>query len=66
MIIHRCDSCGKEMSAWISITTKPDTVNSFTNISDLLGCQLTMELCEDCYIKMLEGIGGDEKVCVIC
>lgn len=61
MIIHRCDSCSKEMSAWISITTKPDAVNSYTNISDLLGCQSTMELCKDCYLKMVEGIGGHEK-----
>lgn len=49
------------MPNWISITMKPDAVNSYTNISDLLGCQSTMELCKDCYLKTLERIGGHEK-----
>lgn len=61
MVIHKCDRCGKEMSTWMTMITKPDTNNSYTNIYDLLVYQSNLELCKDCYLKVLEEILVVEK-----
>lgn len=51
-IVH-CDSCGKSMGRWFTITPKIEAKSPMMNVADLLCLATTKELCEDCYKNLL-------------
>lgn len=58
MIIHKCDKCGKEMGAWLEVSTTVNASNLYTNVFDLQVLAVSREFCKDCYTKIF--LSGEE------
>lgn len=54
MIVHKCDRCGREMGAWLNVKVYPGALNPVYNVGNLLKVSCELELCEDCYKKIIE------------
>lgn len=49
MIIHKCDICGKEMGAWLKVTTYVEASRNDTNVSDLAPYSGSFDICGKCF-----------------
>lgn len=48
MVIHKCDSCGKEMGVWITVHTSIGATRNETNVGYLTPFITTREYCVEC------------------
>jgi hypothetical protein len=48
MTIHKCDSCGKEISVWINVKTSIGATRNETNVYPLFPLVIEREYCPDC------------------
>ena len=48
MVIHKCDSCGKEMGVWIKVNTTIDATRNETNVGYLAPFITSREYCVEC------------------
>ena len=53
MLVHKCDSCGKEIVLWMNIKTVVGSYDKLINIADLLNYQGEVELCKECFYKLV-------------
>ena len=65
MIIHKCDSCGKEINVFIAVKTTIGGKEGYEyiNVGNMLHLKRNFELCKDCAEEMLEFVlGKKEKI----
>ncbi|MBQ3330821.1 MAG: hypothetical protein IJG87_06550 [Ruminococcus sp.] len=55
MIVHKCDTCGKEMMSWFIIKIDIGAKEDWVNIAPLIPERHTQEICVDCYNEKLKG-----------
>lgn len=52
MVKIHCDICGKEMTVWYNVKSKPRAGFSFLNYNRV-DKSIGMEVCEKCYDKLM-------------
>ena len=61
MIVHKCDSCGKEMTRWFSFVIRIGAINEYANISDMIGLTMDKEFCKECVTAIAATINKEDK-----
>jgi len=61
MVVHKCDICGKEMGAWLKVSTFIEVDNNrsldVSNLSPLSG---SFEMCGDCFGSLIRKKESEE------
>ena len=62
MIVHKCDVCKAEMSAWLIVEVNVGAMADYVNVADLLPRRGKKEYCKRCFVRIIEnGANGEES-----
>jgi hypothetical protein len=62
MIVHKCDVCKTEMSAWLNVEVSIGAMADYINIADLIPLRGKKECCKRCFARIIEdGVNREES-----